>query len=82
MQTEQKKDRNIKNKSQKMTDVDSAGHQIGQDSTLAQQQRQNTEITKEAFTKRRADQRNEYNTLIEQHHRQKRTTGNTIESSE
>ena len=83
MRKEQRKDRTIKRKSQKITDVDSAGHQIGRNSTLAQQKRQNAETAKEeALTKRYADQRNEYNTLIEQYHRRKSTTGNTIESRE
>ena len=40
MPKEQRKDRNIKSKSQKITDVDSAVHQIGRDSTFAQQKRQ------------------------------------------
>ena len=58
MQIEQRKDRNIKSKSQKITDVDSAGHQIGRDSTFAQQKRQNVEETtqEEAISKRCADQ--------------------------
>ena len=51
-----KKRPEYKNKSQKITDVDSAGHQIGRDSTLAQQKRQNAEtVREEAIMKRCAD---------------------------
>ena len=40
----------------KIADVHTAGHQIGRDSTFAQQKRQNVENAKEAITKRCADQ--------------------------
>ena len=56
MQTKQRKDRNTKNKGQKLTDVDNAEHQIGQDNISAQQNQQNVENVKEATTKRCADQ--------------------------
>ena len=57
MQTKQRKDRNTKNKGQKLTDVDNAEHQIGQDNISAQQNQQNVEnVKEEATTKRCADQ--------------------------
>ena len=42
----EQKNPKTKSKSQKITNVDSAGHQIGRDSTHAQQKRQNAEIAK------------------------------------
>ena len=82
MQTEQRKDRNTKSKSRETIDADNAGHRTGRDSAFAQQKWQNVEAAKEeATTKRCADRQNEYNTLKEQHHRQK-TTGNTKEFKE
>ena len=57
MQTEQRKERNIKSKRQKMTDADSAGRQIGRDDISVQQIMRNVEIPKEeAITKRCAEQ--------------------------
>ena len=57
IRTEQRRDRNIKSKSQKITDVDSAGLQIGRDNTSVQQKRHNVETAKEeAIVKRCADQ--------------------------
>ena len=47
MLKEQRKARNIKSKIQKITNVDSAGHQIDRKSTPAQQKRQNAETVKE-----------------------------------
>ena len=48
-----RKDRNIKNKIQKITDVDNAEHQIGQDNISAQQSQQNVENAKERATTKR-----------------------------
>ena len=50
MQTKQRKDRNTKTKSQKITDVDNAEHQIGQDNISAHQNQQNVENAKEEVT--------------------------------
>ena len=82
MQTQQRKDRNTKNKSQKITDVHNAEHQIGQDNISAQQNQQNVENVKEATAERSADQWDEYNTLTKQHLRQKKIIGIMIEFRE
>ena len=56
------------------------GHRTCRDNTYDQQKWQNVETAEEEATaKRCADRQTEYNTLKEQHHRQKKTTGNTIE---
>ena len=48
-----KKRPDIKNKNQKITDVDNAEHQIGQDNISAQQNQQKVENAKEAATTKR-----------------------------
>ena len=53
MQTKCRKDRNIKSTNQKITDVDNAEHQIGQDNIYAQQNQQNVENAKEGATTKR-----------------------------
>ena len=80
MQTEIRKDQNIKTKTKRKTDADSAGHQIGRDIQHNQQKWQNVEIAKEeAKTKRCADRQNEYNMWKKQHRRQKKTNRQMIE---
>ena len=62
MQTEQRKDRNNKSKSQEIIDTDSVGHRTGRDNTYAQQKWQNVETAKEE-AKRKDVQIDKTNTI-------------------